>query len=142
VGTEVREHGRAVDVGACRVPDHRWSSCGRVTSGVNKAGNEVPVKRSRRTMSTPAFAERLRELVAAAAAHDEVVGVIGFGSTAERSRADEWSDHDLALITAPGHEAPLRRALDWVPHPERVVLAIVDRYDAVTVMWDAGEVLE
>src|SRR5690606_8571992 len=42
----------------------------------------------------------------------------------------------------PGDEAPLRRALDWVPHPERVVLAIVDRYDAVTVMWDAGEVLE
>jgi predicted nucleotidyltransferase len=93
-------------------------------------------------MTIPAFAERLHELVAAAAAHDEVVGVVGFGSTAERSRADEWSDHDLALITATGDEAPLRRALDWVPHPERVVLAIVDRYDAVTVMWDAGEVLE
>jgi len=88
------------------------------------------------------FDERLRELVAAASAHAEVIGVVGFGSTAERTRADEWSDHDLALITTPGQEARMRRPLDWIPHPDRVVLTVVDRYDAVTVVWDAGDVLE
>jgi hypothetical protein len=88
------------------------------------------------------FDDRLRELVEAAAARPELVGIVGFGSTAERSRADQWSDYDLALVVRPGHEAGLRRAHDWVPHPERVVLAVVDGHDAVTVVWTGGEVLE
>lgn len=93
-------------------------------------------------MTTTTFDERLRTLVAAAAARPEILGVVGFGSTAETARADEWSDHDLALVTTPGHEDSLRRERDWLPHPERIVLAVIDRYDAVTVVWDGGEVLE
>jgi hypothetical protein len=88
------------------------------------------------------FEERLHELVAAARARPEIVGLVGFGSTAERSRADEWSDHDLAVITTPGTEPPLRHELDWLPHPERIALAVVDGHDAVSVITDAGEVLE
>lgn len=89
------------------------------------------------------FEHRLRELVAAAAARPEIVGIVGFGSTAETSRADAWSDHDLALVVRlPGQEAALRCARDWVPHPERVVLSVVDGHDAVTVVWSGGEVLE
>lgn len=94
------------------------------------------------TTTASDFGARLHKLVAAAAARPEIIGVVGFGSTADQARADEWSDHDLALITQPGHEAALRRPLDWVPHPARIVLAVVDRHDAVTVVWDAGEVLE
>jgi predicted nucleotidyltransferase len=88
------------------------------------------------------FEERLRELVAAAEARPEIVGLVGFGSTAEKERADEWSDHDLAVITTAGHEHRLRHELGWLPHAERIALAVVDRHDAVTVVSDAGEVLE
>lgn len=91
---------------------------------------------------SPSFEERLRELVAAARAHPEILGLVGFGSTAERSRADEWSDHDLAVITTPGSEQRLRHELGWLPHPERIALAVVDGHDAVSVITEAGEVLE
>ncbi|QOD92973.1 hypothetical protein [Chryseoglobus sp. 28M-23] len=34
---------------------------------------------------------------------DRILGLVGMGSTAERHRVDEWSDHDLALVVAKVH---------------------------------------
>lgn len=90
----------------------------------------------------PPLDERLRALVASAGARPEIIGLVGFGSTAERSRADEWSDLDIAVITEPGHADRLRRELDWLPEPERIALAVVDEWDALMVVTDAGELLE
>ncbi len=88
------------------------------------------------------FEARLAALVAALEARTEVVGVVGFGSTADRDRVDEWSDHDLAVLTEPGAEDRYRQALDWLPDPDAVALSVVDRHDGVTLVFDDGGVME
>ncbi len=94
------------------------------------------------TTPSAAFAARLGELVASASERPEIVGLVGFGSTADRARADEWSDLDIAVIVEPGHEERLRRELGWLPHPERVALSVVDQWDALMVVTDDGELME
>ncbi len=88
------------------------------------------------------FERRRQRIVDAAAAHADVVGVVAFGSTAELDRVDEWSDHDVAVITAPGAEAPLRHDLSWVPDADRIAFSVIDRHDGVTVVYDDGRVIE
>ena len=50
-----------------------------------------------------------------------VVGLVAMGSTAERDRVDEWSDHDLAIVTLPGHQDELRHERGWLPDADRLV---------------------
>lgn len=51
------------------------------------------------------FEDYLESVRARLATDTRVVGLVGMGSTAERWRVDEWSDHDLAIIVT---QAPKR----------------------------------
>ena len=53
-------------------------------------------------MDADRFSAFLAELVATAERDPDVIGLVGFGSTADRRHVDEWSDHDFAWLVAPG----------------------------------------
>ena len=57
------------------------------------------------------FLSYLDELAAVARARADVVGLVAFGSTADRGRVDEWSDHDFAWLTERGAESRYRHDL-------------------------------
>lgn len=86
-----------------------------------------------------AFLDRLADVARAA---DDVVGLVAFGSTADRSRVDEWSDHDFAWLTVPGAEDRYRHDLAWLPDPDRIALSVVEEHGGVKVVYDDGHVLE
>lgn len=86
-----------------------------------------------------AYLERLAEI---ARADDDVVGLAAFGSTADRSRVDEWSDHDFAWITRPGAQERYRHDLSWLPDADRIALSVVEAHGGVKVVFDDGRVLE
>lgn len=72
----------------------------------------------------------------------DVVGLVGMGSTADRDRVDEWSDHDLALVTTEGRQAQHRPAASWLPHPDRIALEVHEHHGGVKVVYDDGHVIE
>jgi predicted nucleotidyltransferase len=82
-----------------------------------------------------AVTERLR-------ADPRVIGLVAMGSTAERNRVDAWSDHDLAIITRPGHQEELRRERDWLPDADRLVLDVVEWHGGGKLVFDDGRVVE
>jgi hypothetical protein len=73
---------------------------------------------------------------------DRILGLVGMGSTAERHRVDEWSDHDLAIITTPGHQEQVRRERWWLPDAERIVLDVIEWHGGGTLVFDDGRVIE
>lgn len=93
-------------------------------------------------MSAPQIVEYLDRLAAIAWQRDDVVGVVAFGSTADRHRADEWSDHDVAWLTIPGSEDRYRRDLSWLPDSEHIALSVVEHHGGVKVIFDNGHRLE
>lgn len=72
----------------------------------------------------------------------DVVGLVGMGSTADRRRVDEWSDHDVALITIAGGESGWRPAEAWLPRPEEIALEVHEHHGGVKVVYDDGHVVE
>lgn len=88
------------------------------------------------------FEDYLRRLGDVAASRDDVVGLAGFGSTADRTRVDEWSDHDFAWITASGAEDRYRFDLSWLPDASSIALSVVEHHGGVKVIYDDGHVLE
>ena len=84
----------------------------------------------------------LDHLATEARTRPDVVGLALFGSTADRARADEWSDHDFAWITEPGAEEAYRRSRDWLPHPDRIVMHVVEHHGGVKVLYDDGHLAE
>ncbi|MRX43017.1 hypothetical protein [Agromyces kandeliae] len=72
----------------------------------------------------------------------DVVGLVGMGSTADRDRVDEWSDHDLAIVTTDGHQPGYRRPADWLPRPDRIALEVHEHHGGVKVVYDDGHVVE
>lgn len=73
---------------------------------------------------------------------DDVLGVVGMGSTAARDRVDEWSDHDLAVIVRdPAHDR-YRDPAEWLPRPEQIALAVREWHDGIKVLYDDGHVVE
>lgn len=82
-----------------------------------------------------AVADRLRT-------DPRVIGLVGMGSTAERHRVDEWSDHDLAIVTLPGHQEELRRERTWLPDAEHLVLDVVEWHGGGKLVFDDGRVVE
>lgn len=86
-----------------------------------------------------AFLDRLSDVARAA---PDVVGLVGFGSTADRTRVDEWSDHDFAWLTVPGAEDRYRHDLSWLPDHDRIALSVVEGHGGVKVIYDDGHVLE
>ncbi len=71
-----------------------------------------------------------------------VVGLVAMGSTAERHRVDEWSDHDLAIITLPGHQEELRHERGWLPDADRIVLDVIEWHGGGKLVFDDGRVVE
>ena len=88
------------------------------------------------------FERYLNAVVERLAADPRVVGVVAMGSTAERERVDEHSDHDIAIVTLPGHQEALRRERTWLPDAERLVLDVVEWHGGGKLIFDDGRVVE
>lgn len=82
------------------------------------------------------------ELLASVERLPGVIGLVLMGSTADRSRLDEWSDHDFAVVTEPGYQDALTADLAWLPRFERLVLSAVDPEEGFKAYYDDGHVLE
>ena len=93
-------------------------------------------------MTPEQHAAWLEELVAILSAREEVVGVVGMGSTADSSRVDEWSDHDFAVVVKPGAEVRYRGTTDWMPQPEHVVLVLEEHHGGGKAVYDDGHFIE
>lgn len=85
------------------------------------------------------FIARLHDNLVARA---DVIGLVLAGSTADRKRVDEWSDHDFAVITVDGAEERLRNDLSWLPDYPDVALAVREEHDGFKVVYDDGHVLD
>lgn len=83
-----------------------------------------------------------RELVAILSGREDVVGVVGMGSTADSSRVDEWSDHDFAVVVTPGAEPRYRGTKDWLPQSEHVVLVLQEHHGGGKAVYDDGHFIE
>jgi len=88
------------------------------------------------------FEQYLADVTERLRADPRVVGLVGMGSTAERDRVDEWSDHDLAIITLPGHQDALRRERTWLPDADRLVLDVIEWHGGGKLIFDDGRVVE
>jgi hypothetical protein len=93
-------------------------------------------------MTPDRFASFIEELAKTARTSQDVVGLVGFGSTADRARADDGSDHDFAWLTAPGAADRYRHDLSWLPDSERITLSAVEHHGGVKVIYDDGHRLE
>lgn len=89
-----------------------------------------------------AFDDVLDALVATARDSADVVGLVAFGSTADRSRTDAGSDHDFAWLTVPGAEERWRRDRSWLPGADRIAEHVVEYHGGVKVVYDDGHRLE
>lgn len=90
----------------------------------------------------PEFIDFLDRLAEIARGDAHVLGLVGFGSTANLERVDEWSDHDFAWVTVTGAEDRFRHDLSWLPDADRIALSVVEWHGGVKVVYDNGHVLE
>jgi hypothetical protein len=90
----------------------------------------------------PRFDLFLDRLVADAGRRLDVVGVVAFGSTADRERADEWSDHDIAWVVLPGAEDAYRDDLSWLPLEDPIAISVIEHHGGGKVVDEAGHVVE
>jgi len=89
------------------------------------------------------FAEFLDSLIRVAQSDPAVVGLVGFGSTADVDRADEGSDHDFAWLVSDTEDADRFRAdLHWLPDASHIVASAVEHHGGVKVLYDDGHRLE
>jgi hypothetical protein len=89
------------------------------------------------------FERYLARLAEVARDADDVIGLVGMGSTADLARVDEWSDHDFAWIVTDAAAADrYRYDLGWLPDAERIALSVVEHHGGVKVIYDDGHVLE
>lgn len=92
--------------------------------------------------SRPAFAAYIDELLDTCRRNPTITGLVLMGSTADRSRADEWSDHDFAVIVPAGDEESLRSDLRWLPRHDEIVAAAREHHDGLTAIYRDGAVIE
>jgi hypothetical protein len=88
------------------------------------------------------FDSYLHELLESCSGHPQITGLVLMGSTADRARVDEWSDHDFAVITSPESVEELRGDLVWLPRHERIVASAREHHDGFKVIYDDGSVIE
>lgn len=93
-------------------------------------------------MDREEFEQFSAELLASVEQQPGVIGLVFMGSTADRTRLDEWSDHDFAVVTEPGTQAALKADLAWLPHFDQLVLSAVDPEEGFKAYDDDGHVLE
>jgi hypothetical protein len=93
-------------------------------------------------MTPERFAAFIDQLADRARAAPDVVGLVGFGSTADRARADDGSDHDFAWLVQPGAADRYRYHLGWLPDADRIAASAVEHHGGVKVIYDDGHRLE
>lgn len=71
-----------------------------------------------------------------------IIGLVLFGSSAAPDRADEWSDHDFAVIAHPDQIAALRGDLSWLPDADHIVASAQEHHDGFKAIDDRGAVIE
>ncbi len=88
------------------------------------------------------FTAYLQELVESCTQSPVITGLVLMGSTADRSRGDEWSDHDFAVIAPPERVEALRGDLSWLPRHDRLVASVREHHDGFKAVYDDGSVIE
>lgn len=103
---------------------------------------ESPVIDPRRTDVLREFGAYLDELAQRCREHPAITALVVMGSTADRSRVDEWSDHDFAVVCATGVQESLRKNLSWLPHANDLVLTVREDHDGFKAVYRNGAVIE
>ena len=94
-------------------------------------------------MNRRAYFAWLDELVGWATAHPTVVGLVAVGSTAATDRQpDEFSDHDLFVVTQRGAATGLRSDLSWLPESQRIVMVHNETEHGRGVVYEDGHLVE
>jgi hypothetical protein len=88
------------------------------------------------------FNRYAEDLVEWARAHPLVTGLVFFGSSADRSRVDEWSDHDFAVVVATGDQETLRGDVGWLPRSAEIVTSARQHHDGFIAFYRDGSVVE
>jgi len=83
----------------------------------------------------------LRALVDRVARDPRVVGVVALGSSSDPAAVDEWSDHDVFLVVAPGAQEAFRSDLGWLA-PGKVLHAFRETAHGVTAFLEGGHLVE
>ena len=94
---------------------------------------------------TPSEHRAFTEAVRARLASDpDVLGLVGLGSTSGLPPSpDQFSDHDLFVVTRPGAQERFRRQLGWlVPPPGEVAVALRETAHGVKALLESGHLVE
>ena len=87
-----------------------------------------------------AFLDRIRSRLEA---EPDVLGLVGLGSTSGEGPApDDFSDHDLFVITRPGAQERFRTDLSWLPDPGSIALSFRETAHGVKVLYTSGHLVE
>lgn len=88
-------------------------------------------------------ADFTRRLVAGLAGDRRVLGVVALGSSSgEPPPPDEWSDHDLFLVVAPGAQEPFRQDLGWLPDASELVHWYRETEHGLKALYRSGHLVE
>jgi len=72
-----------------------------------------------------------------------VIGLIAVGSTAAVTHhPDEWSDHDVFVVTTAGASAGLLEDPSWLPDAGRIVMWHTETPDGRAAVYDDGHLIE
>jgi hypothetical protein len=89
------------------------------------------------------FDRFLEDLLATAVDDPDIVGIVAMGSTAARDRVDEWSDHDIAVVTTAAACERFRSDLTtWLPDATSIAMSAREHHDGIVVVLDDGNVVE
>ncbi len=82
-------------------------------------------------------------LTAWATDESSVIALVAVGSTAGVSREpDEWSDHDILVITTDGAADSLLDDLTWLPDAHRITVHFVETDRGRSLIYDDGHLIE
>ena len=84
----------------------------------------------------------LGELVENCRDNPAIDGLVLFGSTADRNRVDQWSDHDFAIICRTELLESLRTDLDWLPRFDALAIVAREHHDGFKAVYADGAVIE
>ncbi|TVP71498.1 MAG: hypothetical protein EA340_04525 [Nitriliruptor sp.] len=85
----------------------------------------------------------VEQLIAWAHVTDEVLGIVGVGSTSGERRPDRFSDHDVVIVTSTDAEAArLRHDASLLPLGTQPLLAFTEPDHGLTVILADGHLLE
>jgi hypothetical protein len=92
-------------------------------------------------LPTP-FLRYIEQLEGSCRANPDVTGLVLMGSTAHTGRADEWSDHDFAVVCRSGRQEALRGDLSWLPRFVELAFVAREHHDGFKGVYADGAVIE